>query len=168
MSATISLLLLDVDGVLTDGSLPFVGAETAGKVFHVRDGSALKLWQRQGGRVAILSGRDSPMVAARARELGIEDVVQGASDKGAAYDALSRRLGIHDAEVCFVGDDLPDLPVLRRVGLPVAVADAASPVKRVATFVTRAPGGRGAAAEVVEYLLRRAGRWDDAMRSVGA
>jgi 3-deoxy-D-manno-octulosonate 8-phosphate phosphatase (KDO 8-P phosphatase) len=163
----VSLLILDVDGVLTDGSLPFGEVGTAAKTFFVGDGSAIKMWRDAGGRAALLSGRESPAVAARARELGIDAVIQGASDKLAAYESLCGKLGVADAAVCYVGDDLPDLPPMRRCGLPVAVANAHPAVKRVAAYVTRRSGGRGAAAEVVERLLRATGRWDELLTKAG-
>ncbi len=151
---TISLLILDVDGVLTDGTLPFEGGGNVTKVFHVRDGSALKRWHEAGGRTALLSGRQSPATAARAAELGIDAVIQSAGDKLPAFDDICRRFGATDGECCYVGDDLADLGPMRRAGLSIAVADAASSVKRAATFVTRSNGGRGAVAEVIEMLLR--------------
>jgi 3-deoxy-D-manno-octulosonate 8-phosphate phosphatase (KDO 8-P phosphatase) len=166
MNATVSLLILDVDGVLTDGRLAFDAQGQTVKTFHVRDGGALRLWKQAGGRTALLSSRASPAVARRAEELGIDAVVQGANDKLSAYDSLCRRFGVGDAEVCYVGDDLVDLAVMRRCGLPIAVADAAAAVKRQADFVTRRGGGRGAVAEVVERLLRRNGQWEAAMSAV--
>jgi len=164
----ISLLILDVDGVLTDGSLPFDREGNAVKSFFVRDGSAIKMWRDAGGKVALLSGRDSPAVAARARDLGIEAVVQGAPEKLAAYESLCRRFGVTDTAVCYAGDDLPDLPPMQRCGLPIAVADAAPAVKRIAAYVTNRAGGRGAVAEIVERLLRMAGRWDEMLTKAGA
>jgi len=164
----ISLLILDVDGVLTDGSLPFDRDGNSVKAFFVRDGSALKLWRDAGGRVALLSGRESPAVATRARELGIEAVVQGAAHKLAAYESLKQRFGVEDSALCYVGDDWPDLQPMARCGLPVAVADATPTVKRAAKLVTNRPAGRGAVAEVVERLLRLTDRWDEMLSKVGA
>ncbi len=164
----ISLLILDVDGVLTDGSLPFDRDGNTVKAFFVRDGSALKMWREAGGKVALLTGRESPAVATRARELGIEAVVQGAADKLAGYESLKKRFNVDDAAVCYVGDDWPDLVPMSRCGLPVAVADATPTVKRAAKLITNRPAGRGAAAEVVERLLRHAGCWDEMLSKVGA
>src|ERR1700722_12768230 len=120
----ISLLLLDVDGVLTDGSITY--SETAGeiKAFHVRDGSGLKLWQRAGKKSGIITGRSSALVARRAGELGMEIVVQGAADKRAELERILAEEKLRPEEVCFVGDDVPDIPVLWRCGLAIAVADA--------------------------------------------
>lgn len=157
----IKLLILDVDGVLTDGGV-MVGPEgELIKKFHVRDGHAVKLWQRCGHRAAILSGRESGSVTRRARELGIEIVKQGMEDKLSGYEEILSLTGLKDADVAFVGDDLPDLPVMRRCGLGIAVADAAARVRRAASYVTRISGGRGAAAEVVELILRKQGRWSE-------
>lgn len=157
--ASIDLLILDVDGVLTDGRLtPLPGGE-ASKAFYVQDGCALKLWQRCGGQTAILSGRSDTAVLRRAAELGIECVRTGVSDKTAAYGEILASLGFRDAAVAYLGDDLPDLGPMARCGFPVAVANAASAVKRVATYVTRRGGGAGAVAEVVELLLRKRNQW---------
>lgn len=157
----IELLLVDVDGVLTDGviALDDNGVET--KHFHVRDGSAVTLWRKCGKRVAILSGRWAPAVDRRAAELGIAPVIQGASEKGAPFRALIRELGLDARQVCYVGDDLPDLPVLGAVGLAACPADAADEVRAVAHFVATAPGGKGAVREVVETVLKLQGVWDD-------
>lgn len=156
----IELLLLDVDGVLTDGviALDDRGVET--KHFHVRDGSALNLWRKAGKRAAILSGRRAPLVDRRAAELGIFPVIQGASRKGAPFRALIRGLGLDARQVCFMGDDLADLPVLVAVGLAACPSDAAPEVRDAARVVTRAPGGRGAVREVVELILKHQGSWD--------
>lgn len=159
-AAAIELLLLDVDGVLTDGSVVYAADGDEIKRFHVRDGSGLKFWHDQGKRSAIVSGRRSPAVDRRARELGVAPVFQGCADKRAALDVLLAETGLRSEQVCAVGDDLPDLPVLRRVGLAVAVADACPEVRAAAHYVTRTPGGRGAVREAVEWLLRLQRRWD--------
>ncbi|MCK6455118.1 MAG: HAD-IIIA family hydrolase [Phycisphaerae bacterium] len=167
MAATITLLILDVDGVLTDGTLPFDGDGQTTKTFHVRDGAALRAWRDQGGRIALLSARASDAVRRRAAELGIGAVVQGATDKLAAYDELRRQFDVGDEAVCYVGDDWADASVMKRCGLPIAVADAASAIKRIAQVVTRRPGGRGAVADAVECALRRNGTWTAVLRSAG-
>lgn len=156
----IELLLVDVDGVLTDGviALDDRGVET--KHFHVRDGSAVTLWRKAGKRAAILSGRWAPAVDRRAAELGIAPVIQGASDKAAPFRTLLADLGLDARQVCYVGDDLADLPVLAAVGLAACPADADDEVRRAAHVVTRAPGGRGAVREVVELLLKNQGHWE--------
>jgi 3-deoxy-D-manno-octulosonate 8-phosphate phosphatase (KDO 8-P phosphatase) len=158
--ARIRLLVLDVDGVMTDGRVVYTDAGQEIKAFHVRDGSGLKFWRQAGGRVAILSGRSSPAVTRRAAELGIEPVIQGADEKLPALGRILSETGLRPDQVCAVGDDLPDLPVLSRCGLAVAVADAAPEVRAAAHFVTEAPGGRGAVREVVEWLMRGQGTWD--------
>lgn len=162
----IELLILDVDGVLTDGSVLMAGdgdssrsTVTLAKAFYVQDGCALKLWQRCGGSVALLSGRAEAAVAQRAAELGIEEVHTGIADKLRGYEAILASVGRGDAAVAYVGDDLPDLGPMARCGFPVAVANAAPAVKRAAAYVTRRRGGDGAVAEVVEWLLRSSNRW---------
>ncbi|MCP4249339.1 MAG: HAD hydrolase family protein [bacterium] len=157
--APLDLLMLDVDGVLTAGQVTFGEQGPIERSFDVHDGCCLKLWQRCGGRVAIISGRQSPAVQARARELGIATVVQGAGDKVASYETVLEEHRAADGQVCFVGDDLPDLGPMRRCGFPVAVENAVPAVKRVAEYVTRSSGGRGAVAEVVELILRKQGHW---------
>jgi len=156
----IRLLLLDVDGVLTDGRVTYTDAGQELKAFHVRDGSGVKFWRRAGGRVAILSGRSSPAVVRRAKELGIDPVVQGADEKLPALRRILRETGMTPDQACAVGDDLPDLPVLTRCGLAVAVADAAPEVRAAAHLVTAAAGGHGAVREAVEWLMRGQGTWD--------
>lgn len=160
-AAAIELLLLDVDGVLTDGGLLYADDGHELKRFHVRDGSALKLWHAAGKRSAIVSGRQSGAVERRAAELGVGPVLQGRADKAGAFDEVLGACGLHPGQVCAVGDDYPDLPVLRRAGLAVAVADAAPEVRAVADFITTARGGHGAVREVVEWLLRAQGRWEE-------
>lgn len=157
--AIVELLVLDVDGVLTSGGIGYDDAEAEFKTFHVRDGSALKLWRGASKRIAVLTGRTSPVVARRAAELGVEFVAQGAADKMDGYRRVLAETGVHPEQVAAVGDDLPDLPVLRYCGLAVAVADACAEVRAAAHYVTRADGGRGAVREVVELILRCQGAW---------
>lgn len=159
----IKLLILDVDGVLTDGRIAVAPSGEWTKAFYVQDGCALKLWQRLGGKVALLSGRAEEAVDRRAAELGIEWVHSGVTDKLRAYRAVLASAGYRDAEVSYVGDDLPDLAPMRCCGFPVAVANAAPVVKRAAHYVTRRRGGGGAVAEVVEVLLRKQERWSQVM-----
>lgn len=156
----VELLLLDVDGVLTDGSIVYADDGAELKRFHVRDGSGLKLWQAAGKRAAIVSGRSSLAVTRRATELGVAPVLQGYADKLAAFEALLAETGVRPEQVCAVGDDLPDLPVLRRCGVAVAVADACLEVRVAADYVTAVPGGRGAVRDAIEWLLRAQGRWE--------
>ena len=149
----IRLLALDVDGVLTDGRLYLSPAGEELKVFHVRDGSGLVAVQRAGIAVAIVSGRDSAAVTRRAAELCIRHVRQGVADKGMELDRLLAELAIDPAETACVGDDTPDLPMLRRAGLAIAVADAHPALAEAAHWTTAAPGGRGAVREVCDLLL---------------
>jgi YrbI family 3-deoxy-D-manno-octulosonate 8-phosphate phosphatase len=155
----IELLLLDVDGVLTDGSIIYHDGGAEIKAFHVRDGSGLKLWQRAGKRAAIISGRSSKNVAVRAAELGIDPVLQGVADKLPAFEEVLKGLRLTVEQACFIGDDVPDLPIMRRCGLAVAVADACPEVIADAHYVTRNPGGRGAVRETIERILQCQGIW---------
>ena len=159
----IRLLILDVDGVLTDGGV-YMGPEgEAMKRFDIKDGLGISLWHRVGGMTAILTGRSSQIVENRAKELHISVVRQGCVDKGVAYAELKAELKISDEEIAYIGDDLIDLPVMRQVGLPVAVADAALKVIDAACLVTTHRGGRGAVRETVELLLTAQGRYAEAM-----
>jgi 3-deoxy-D-manno-octulosonate 8-phosphate phosphatase (KDO 8-P phosphatase) len=155
MRTTIRLLVLDVDGVLTDGQLYFGPRGEALKVFNVRDGLGIKELRHAGVDVAVISGRRSPMVRARCRELGIAHVHQGAQDKLAVFTRLCTRLRVAPGSCACVGDDVPDLPLMRRVALSFAVADAHHSVRRAADVVTRLPGGHGAVREVCDRLLAR-------------
>jgi 3-deoxy-D-manno-octulosonate 8-phosphate phosphatase (KDO 8-P phosphatase) len=149
----IRLLVLDVDGVLTDGRLYFSAEGEALKVFDVRDGYGLVALQRAGVTVAIISGRDSPAVLRRAAELGIRHVRQGVGDKAAELEALLGELGIPAEETACIGDDAPDLPILRRAGLSIAVADAHPSVRDEVHWVTSQGGGRGGVREACDLLL---------------
>ena len=153
MPSAIRLLVLDVDGVLTDGRLYFGARGEALKAFHVRDGVGLKQLQRAGLVVAVISGRRSHMVAARCRELGVAHVLQGVADKLAALRRLCARLKLTPAACACVGDDLPDVPLMRAAALSFAVADAHHSARRAADVITRLPGGCGAVREVCDHLL---------------
>jgi 3-deoxy-D-manno-octulosonate 8-phosphate phosphatase (KDO 8-P phosphatase) len=157
--AAIDLLIVDVDGVLTDGGIIYSDNGAELKQFHVRDGSGLKIWQFVGKRTALITGRRSQLVEVRAAELGIDPVIQGAVDKMPPYRELLRTGGWRPEQVCYVGDDVPDLPIMRNCGLAAAVADAASEVVADAHYVARAPGGRGAVRDVIELILRCQGHW---------
>jgi len=163
----IKLIIADVDGVLTDGALILGDSGEEFKVFHVRDGLGISLAISAGIQVAFLSGRYSQAVANRAKDLRVEDVHQGVSNKLAAYESLLKKYSLDDKEVCYIGDDLSDIPPLKRVGAAFAVADAAEEVKKVAKRVTKRRGGQGAVREVVEFLLRSAGLWEQAVGKVG-
>lgn len=147
------MLVLDVDGVLTDGRLYFGPRGETLKVFHVRDGYGLVALRRAGVEVAVISGRRSPAVSARCRELKVRHVHQGVNDKLAVFEQLRARLKLAPAACACVGDDLPDVPLMNAVALPFAVADAHPAVRRAAAVVTRQGGGRGAVREVCDLLL---------------
>jgi len=166
-AAAVRLLVLDVDGVLTDGRLYFGADGEALKVFDVRDGHGVKLLREAGIEVAILSSRRSPMVERRAADLGIRHVVQGAADKGAAFAALAAALQVPPAQCGCLGDDWPDLAMLAQAGFAAAVADAAPEVRRAAHWVGQAPGGRGAVRELAEFILRSQGRYEALLRRHG-
>jgi 3-deoxy-D-manno-octulosonate 8-phosphate phosphatase (KDO 8-P phosphatase) len=158
-AARIRLLLLDVDGVLTDGHLAFTGDGEAGQVFHIHDGLGLQLARSAGLLVGLLSGRASASVARRARDLGLDHVVLGRPEKGSAFTELLDALNLSADEVAYVGDDLPDLAVLRRCGIGYCPADAVAEVRATAHVVLCRNGGRGAVREVVEHLLTSRGQW---------
>lgn len=147
------LLVLDVDGVLTDGRLHYGAKGEALKIFHVRDGHGVKQVAAAGITIAIISGRRSSAVARRARELGIKHVFQGVSDKLAVLGKLLTKLGVPAAHCVCVGDDTPDAPVLSAAGLGIAVADAHDDARAVAQLITSLPGGRGAVREVCDWLI---------------
>jgi len=157
----VELLLVDVDGVLTDGVIAIDDRGVETKHFHVRDGSAFALWREAGKRSAILSGRRAPAVNHRAAELGIHPVVQGIPQKAEPFRNIIASLGIDARQVCYIGDDLADLPVLGAVGLAVCPADAAPEVRQAAHLVTQATGGRGVIREVVEIILKQQGVWEN-------
>jgi 3-deoxy-D-manno-octulosonate 8-phosphate phosphatase (KDO 8-P phosphatase) len=153
VAARVRFLVLDVDGVLTDGRLYYGARGEALKVFHVRDGQGLKLLAAAGVTAAVISGRRSGMTTKRCRELGVRHVLQGVEDKLAAFQRLRGRLGISSGECACVGDDVPDVPLMREVGLSFAVADAHPHARSAARVVTRLAGGKGAVREVCDYLL---------------
>ena len=162
--AKIKLLLLDVDGVMTDGRIIYDndGGET--KAFDVKDGHGLKLVQRAGIQVGIITGRESAIVARRAAELGIELLYQGVKDKCLPFNEILEKLNLTPEEVAYVGDDVVDLPVMRQVGFAATVADAMDDVKPFADLVTERAGGRGAVREICDFLLKESGRWSAVTR----
>ena len=156
----ITLLVLDVDGVLTDGRIVLADYGDELKFFNIQDGAALVFWHRLGLKSAIITGRRSRLVARRAKEMRVDAVAQGHVIKLPVYEQLLKRFRVPDDQVCAIGDDLMELPILRRAGLAVAVPEAAEEVKRASHYVTRRSGGRGAVREVVDILLKAKGLWD--------
>ncbi|MEL7483737.1 MAG: HAD-IIIA family hydrolase [Planctomycetota bacterium] len=159
----VTFLVLDVDGCLTDGTvaLDHEGNET--KRFNIKDGLGIRVWQDLGFRVAIITGRSSGSLAARARELGIETVVQGAKHKAEALEAVLSEAGIDERQIAAIGDDWNDLPVLERVGYPACPADASAVLHDLVAYRCRTEGGRGAVRELIEHLLAAKGMMDEAV-----
>lgn len=159
----IKLLILDCDGVLTDGRIIMLPDGDETKAFDVKDGHAIVMGLRAGLRMAIISGRKSAVVRARAKELGIVHLFEMAWVKKEPYEKILAEEGLTDEEVCYVGDDVVDIPLMRRAGLGVAVADAVDEAKQDSDIVTSRRGGRGAVREVIEFILKAQDKWDEAM-----
>lgn len=159
----IKLLLMDVDGVLTDGGIVIHSDGTESKRFHVMDGHRIKMWQRAGLETAIISGRQTKATTLRAEQLGIEHVLQDCKAKLPAFELLLSKTGYSAEEVACIGDDLMDIPLVTRSGFGVAVANAAEELKEVADFVTSRKGGDGAVADVIEMILKNSGQWEPLM-----
>jgi 3-deoxy-D-manno-octulosonate 8-phosphate phosphatase (KDO 8-P phosphatase) len=155
----IELLLLDVDGVMTDGRIIWDANGTETKFFNVKDGHGIKLLQRAGIQVGIITGRVSPVVDLRAKELGIDILYQGSLKKLDSYCDIKQRTGLSDFQIAYMGDDVIDVPVMRRVGFSAAPADALPEVLKVAEYVARANGGWGAVRELCDLLLKGRGVW---------
>ncbi len=149
----VQFLLLDVDGVMTDGTIYLDGEGREMKGFHIHDGLGIHQAQKAGIRVGIITGRSSHVVTARARELDISEIHQNALDKIKVYDHLLKKYSLVDSDMAYMGDDVIDLPILNRVGLSVAVANAIPRVKKSVNWVTQKPGGQGAVREVTDLLL---------------
>jgi 3-deoxy-D-manno-octulosonate 8-phosphate phosphatase (KDO 8-P phosphatase) len=168
----IRVLLMDVDGVLTDGHVWLLsrrdGTASELKGFSAYDGAGLKLARAAGLRTGVITGRESSAVTQRSRECEIEFVFQGRATKLGAYEEILRATGASESEVAYVGDDLPDLPVLQRAGFAIAVANAAPEVKRAAHYVTARTGGEGAVREVIELIVKAQGKWIEASRNAKA
>jgi 3-deoxy-D-manno-octulosonate 8-phosphate phosphatase (KDO 8-P phosphatase) len=160
-AARIKLLLMDCDGVLTDGRIWLFENGEEQKGFHTRDGLGIELWHRGGLKSGIISGRNSSAVERRARGLGMSFVVQGVEDKVRAFTDTVAQAGVTNEEVAFIGDDLNDIPLMMRSGFAVAVADAALEARECAHYVTQLAGGYGAVREVIELILKAQNRWDD-------
>lgn len=167
-AAGIQLLILDVDGVLTDGTIGFADDGMQSRRFHIRDGLGITMWKATGRQVAILSSKDSEAVRARARMLGIDLIEQGAEDKLPGLDRLIHKAGVTLEQTAYMGDDLLDLAAMRRVAYPMTVADAAPEVIAISKFVTQRRGGDAAVREAIEHLLRSAGGWEQALVAIGA
>lgn len=165
--SSIRALVLDVDGVLTDGRLWYGPQDEPLRAFHVHDGLAIAQFIKLGGAVIILTAKSSQAVARRAADLRIPHVIQGSADKLADLRTLLAKLGISLAETAMIGDDLPDLAAMRAVGCPIAVANAAAEIKAVARIVTNTRGGEGGVREAIETLLRGDGRWQLAVEKYG-
>jgi len=160
---SVKLLLLDVDGVMTDGRITIDNNGVESKSFHVRDGHGIKLLQRAGVKVGIITGRDSKVVLHRAAELGIEIIYQGMKVKMEAFNRILEDEKLSANEVAYVGDDVVDLPVLRESGFSVAVADASHVITPHVDYVTKKCGGRGAVREVTDLILEGKGLWSEVM-----
>ncbi len=157
--ADIEMLAMDVDGVLTDGTLIINGDGTESKSFNSLDGHGIRMWQRAGLKVALISGRASEPTTLRAEQLQIEYVFQDCHHKLPVFEKLLDQLGLSPDKVAYIGDDVTDLPVIRCAGFGVTVANAVDEVKQYADYVTTRPGGSGAVREVIEYILKNSGRW---------
>ena len=156
---------MDCDGVLTDGRLWLTADGDEQKTFHVRDGQGISLFHQAGLKTGIISGRASSAVERRAQELNISFVRQGAKDKIAALEEILTRAGLSADECAYLGDDVADIPVMQRVELAVAVADAVEETRQVAHYITQVRGGHGAVREVTDLILKAQGRWEELVRS---
>lgn len=161
----IELILSDVDGVFTDGGITFDNQGIEAKQFHVRDGLGIRLWQRAGHRFGVITGRSSHVVKVRAAELGVDYVRQGLSEKLPAAKQIMEETRLNPQQVCYIGDDLPDLPMIQFFGLGVAVADGCEDVRKRADMVTKLGGGRGAVRELIEMILKSQNRWEELVRN---
>ncbi len=160
----VKMLALDVDGVLTDASIVIGPDGRESKRFNAADGVGLRTWTRLGLVCAVITGRRGPAISHRLADLGVQHVVQGSKDKGRDLEALCAATGIAPADVAYMGDDWPDLPILRRVGVPMAPANADARVKAVCRLVTARAGGHGAVREAVEVLLAAMGRLEEGVK----
>ncbi|MHC4424674.1 MAG: KdsC family phosphatase [Planctomycetota bacterium] len=162
--ANIEMLAMDVDGVLTDGTLIINADGSESKFFNTLDGHGIRMWQRAGLKVALISGRASEPTKRRAEQLQIEYVFQDCHHKLPVFETFLGQLGLSPDKVAYIGDDLTDLPVIKYAGFGVAVANAVDDVKRHADYVTTRPGGSGAVREVIEYILKDTGKWHELMK----
>lgn len=165
--ADIRLLILDVDGVLTDGTILLGAGDEECKAFHTRDGAGLALWRDAGYQTTFLTGRGGVAVRRRASELRIEPIWERVKDKGAAFGEILARFGVSASQVAAMGDDVPDLPLLARSGFAACPADAAADVRAAVHWVAPSPGGRGAVRDLVEHILRARGEWAPLLGRLG-
>lgn len=163
-ASKINILLMDVDGVLTDGRIVYADYGDELKFFDVQDGAGLVFWNRMGLKSAIISSRRAKTVRRRAKDMRVDFIEQGQLLKLPAYEKMLRRFRATDEQVCAISDDLMELPILRRVGLAVAVPNGVEEVRRIAHYVTRRPGGKGAVREVVELILKSKGLWEQVLQ----
>ena len=157
----IKMLITDVDGVLTDGTIIIGGDGTESKKFNLLDGHGIKMWHRAGLATAFISGRDTSATSIRASQLNVNYVFQGCKKKLPAFEELLEKAGLSENQVAYIGDDLMDLPLVKRAGLGVAVANSVGELKDAADYVTTAQGGSGAVREVIEYILKDTGKWQE-------
>lgn len=159
-AAKVSVLVIDVDGVLTDGRIVYADYGDELKFFDVQDGAGLVFWNRVGLKSAIVTARTSRLVKRRAKELRVDFLAQGKLLKLPTYETLLKQFRVSDEQVCAIGDDMMELPILRRVGLSVAVPNAVEEVKSICHYITKRPGGRGAVREVIDIILKAKGLWE--------
>jgi len=161
----IKMILMDVDGVLTDGSITIGDSTEESKTFNIKDGMGIVLAQKAGIKIAFLSGRYSKALAQRAKEVGVTEVHHNAVDKLTAFTGILKEFGFKKEDVAYIGDDINDIPVLKQVGFPCAVNDAVDDVKAVAKFISKSVGGKGAVREIIEKILRSEGRYEKAVKA---
>lgn len=157
----VKMILMDADGVLTDGKIIFFSGGNEAKMFDSKDGVGIKLAQRAGLKTGVISGRESEALLRRCEELGMDEIHQRVFEKIEAYDEIKSRLGFTDREICFIGDDLVDAPIMKRVGLPVTVADGHPALESIASYVTQRVGGSGAVREVIDLVIKAQGKWEE-------
>ncbi len=164
---SIELILSDVDGVMTDGGITYDNQGIETKTFHVRDGMGIKLWQKTGHRFGVITARSSHIVKLRMEELGVDFIRQGTEQKLAAAQQIIEELNLEPSNVCYIGDDLTDVGLMKSSGMSASVADAAEDVKKVADYVTKSAGGKGAIRELIEMILKSQKRWNELLQGYG-
>ncbi len=160
----VKLILMDADGVLTEGKIIFFSGGGEAKAFDVKDGVGIKLAQRVGIKTGIITGRSSEAVERRAQELEVDELHQGAREKLKSYEKIIKKHSLQDEEVCFIGDDIIDIPVMKRAGFPVAVADAHEDILPYAIYQTDQGGGQGAVREVIDLIIKAQGKWEQLVK----